>query len=194
MDTDNDGVCDSTDNCPDVYNPAQEDYDQDGIGDSCDPCNDFPPDIADVDDTVLVEFLTEFRYYPEITDPDNVSHTIIYTEYPYWCQIQNDTVVGMAPDTIIVEQLTAIVQDTCNADTVSFVVVIYLCGNVNGDSATTIDIADLVYLIDYMFQGGPPPPVMAAADVDGIEEIINISDLMYLIEYMFLGGPPPVCP
>ena len=92
------------------------------------------------------------------------------------------------------EPVTAIVQDTCNADTVSFVVVIYLCGNVNGDSATTIDIADLVYLIDYMFQGGDPPPVMAAADVDGDGEDINISDLMYLIDYMFRDGPPPVCP
>ena len=193
IDTDGDGICDSVDNCPDAYNPDQEDYDLDGIGDSCDPCNDFPPVIADVGDTVMAQFLTEFRYCPEITDPDNDSHTIIYTEYPHWCLIQNDTVVGIAPDTVFVEPVTAIVQDTCNADTVSFVVVIYLCGDVNADQVGP-DISDLVYLIDYMFQGGPPPPVMAAADVDASDDPINISDLMYLIDYMFTGGPPPVCP
>ena len=192
-DTDTDGVCDTADNCPDAYNPDQEDYDQDGIGDSCDQCDDFPPVIADVGDTVLAQFLTEFRYYPEITDPDNVSHTIIYTEYPHWCLVQNDTVVGMAPDTVFAEPLTAIVQDTCNTDTVSFVVVIYLCGDVNNDGVGP-DIADLVYLIDYMFGGGPPPPVMAAADCDASGDPINISDLMYLIDYMFVHGPVPVCP
>lgn len=36
-DTDGDGVQDSNDNCPEVYNPVQSDVDQDGIGDLCDP-------------------------------------------------------------------------------------------------------------------------------------------------------------
>jgi uncharacterized delta-60 repeat protein len=41
-DADGDGVSDSSDNCPDDYNPAQGDFDGDGIGDACDP--DFGPD------------------------------------------------------------------------------------------------------------------------------------------------------
>tara|TARA_B100001057_G_scaffold245279_3_gene245610 strand:+ start:22227 stop:23570 length:1344 start_codon:yes stop_codon:yes gene_type:complete len=36
LDTDIDNICDEIDNCPDVYNPNQDDYDLDGIGDSCD--------------------------------------------------------------------------------------------------------------------------------------------------------------
>jgi len=39
MDADNDGIYNSMDNCPDVYNPYQEDVDGDGVGDACDVCN-----------------------------------------------------------------------------------------------------------------------------------------------------------
>jgi len=35
-DGDNDEVCDEIDNCPQYYNPFQEDYDGDNIGDACD--------------------------------------------------------------------------------------------------------------------------------------------------------------
>ena len=36
-DTDGDGVPDSIDNCPGVWNPDQADMDGNGIGDACDP-------------------------------------------------------------------------------------------------------------------------------------------------------------
>lgn len=55
------------------------------------------------------------------------------------------------------------------------------------------DIADLVYLVEHMFNSGPPPPVFELADVDGSGEL-NIADLVYLVEYMFNDGPPPVDP
>ena len=38
-DTDEDGICDAEDNCPDNANPTQIDADNDGIGDACDACN-----------------------------------------------------------------------------------------------------------------------------------------------------------
>ena len=37
-DSDGDGIPDSQDNCPTVFNPGQEDTDGDGIGDVCDNC------------------------------------------------------------------------------------------------------------------------------------------------------------
>ena len=47
-DTDGDGIPDSTDNCPTVANPMQENEDGDKFGDVCDPCppvaDDNPPD------------------------------------------------------------------------------------------------------------------------------------------------------
>lgn len=38
-DTDYDGVANASDNCPDDYNPGQEDIDDDGLGDVCDTSN-----------------------------------------------------------------------------------------------------------------------------------------------------------
>lgn len=40
LDQDGDGIEDSLDNCPEVFNPDQLDTDGDGIGDACDECTD----------------------------------------------------------------------------------------------------------------------------------------------------------
>jgi len=73
------------------------------------------------------------------------------------------------------------------------------CCEVRGDinhSGSSIDIADLVYLVDYMFVNGPEPPCFEEADVNGDgAPLIDISDLVYLVDYMFNSGPePPACP
>lgn len=67
-------------------------------------------------------------------------------------------------------------------------------GNVDGIVGDQIDIADLVYLVGYMFDGGPPPPVFEEADVNA-DGNLDIADLVYLVTYMFGGGPAPLpCP
>jgi hypothetical protein len=63
-------------------------------------------------------------------------------------------------------------------------------GDINHDGGPNIDISDLVYLVDYMFTGGPPPPCMEEGDVNG-SGAIDISDLVYFVDYAFTGGPPP---
>jgi hypothetical protein len=63
---------------------------------------------------------------------------------------------------------------------------------VNGDvdGSGIVDITDLVYLIDYVFGGGPVPVSMNSADVDASCEI-DISDITYLVSYYFQTGSPP---
>ncbi len=69
----------------------------------------------------------------------------------------------------------------------------FVCGDINSDEAGP-DISDLVYLVDWMFTGGPQPLILEAADVDGSGGEVDISDLVYLVDFMFTGGPPPDCP
>lgn len=66
-----------------------------------------------------------------------------------------------------------------------------ICGDVNGDRLGP-NVADLTYFVDWLFFGGPPLPVMEAANVDGTGGI-NVADLTYLVSYLFYGGPPLAC-
>jgi hypothetical protein len=61
-------------------------------------------------------------------------------------------------------------------------------GDVNGDFI--VNISDAVFLISYIFGGGPAPDPLEFGDVD-CNGIVNISDAVYLINYIFGGGPAP---
>jgi hypothetical protein len=64
-----------------------------------------------------------------------------------------------------------------------------LCGDANNDDS--IDISDAVYLIQYIFAGGPAPNPLCSGDANG-DGSVDISDCVYLIQYIFGGGPAPV--
>jgi len=58
-----------------------------------------------------------------------------------------------------------------------------------------IDISDLVFLVDFMFVGGPAPQCFEEADVNASGGLLDIADLVYTVDYMFGGGPAPAdCP
>jgi hypothetical protein len=66
-----------------------------------------------------------------------------------------------------------------------------LCGDANIDGI--VDIGDIVYLINYVFYGGPEPqPNLDCNDVNS-DGIVDIGDIVYLINYVFYGGPAPSC-
>jgi plastocyanin len=65
-------------------------------------------------------------------------------------------------------------------------------GNVNDDAGGSVDLSDLIYLVNYLFLGGPSPACPASANVNGDAGCsVDLSDLIFLVNYLFLGGPPP---
>ncbi len=70
-------------------------------------------------------------------------------------------------------------------------------GNVDGlpGSEGVVNVSDLTYLIGYLFQGGPPPPCMVEADLNGQTGEITVTDLTMLTAYLFQGAALPFgCP
>jgi hypothetical protein len=63
-------------------------------------------------------------------------------------------------------------------------------GDANDDG--TIDVGDVLFLINYLFIDGPEPDPWENGDVNCNGEI-DIEDVLYLINYLFKGGSPP-CP
>ncbi len=65
------------------------------------------------------------------------------------------------------------------------------CGDINLDG--TINILDVVFLINYKYKGGPTPTRLDLSDVNNDNQI-NILDVVYIINYKYKGGPLPNCP
>ncbi len=59
------------------------------------------------------------------------------------------------------------------------------------DMSGSVNICDLTFIVDYLFRGGPPPPVLNTADVNGSCDI-SVEDLTYLVAYLFQNGSAPV--
>ncbi len=67
-------------------------------------------------------------------------------------------------------------------------------GNVDGDLDDSINIADLIYLLKYLFYLEDELICPEEADINGSKRISFI-DLVSLVSYMFLNGPQPAdCP
>jgi hypothetical protein len=63
------------------------------------------------------------------------------------------------------------------------------CGDANIDGK--VSVSDVVYLINYLFKGGPEPWLYFTDDNGDCK--ISVSDVVYEINYLFKGGPAPKC-
>ncbi|HKC24099.1 MAG TPA: dockerin type I domain-containing protein [Thermoanaerobaculia bacterium] len=59
------------------------------------------------------------------------------------------------------------------------------------DNSAGIDVADVFYLINHLFAGGPTF-AQGSGDVNG-DGLVDVADVFYLINYLFAGGPGPAC-
>jgi len=217
-DTDNDKVGNPCDNCPDIYNRLQEDNDSDNVGNACDNCPDNAnatqddtdsDDLGDVCDNcpaianttqddgdsddvgdVCDNCPTVANTTQDNADSDNLGD--VCDNCP---EVTNPTQEDIDIDDIgdscdnCIENYNPLQEDENEngiGDACDFV-----CGDVDNLDGLVL-ISDLVYLVDYIFKGGPPPPIPFVANVDG-EPGILVSDLVFLVDYIFRGGPDPTC-
>jgi hypothetical protein len=66
-----------------------------------------------------------------------------------------------------------------------------VCGD--ADASLGVDIDDVVYLIAYIFSGGPEPDPYESGDAD-LSGGVDIDDVVYIISYIFSGGHAPCEP
>lgn len=69
-----------------------------------------------------------------------------------------------------------------------------LCGDADWDR--NVNVADAVYLINYIFKNGPGPVPLCVGDANG-DSKVNVGDAIFLLQYVFKGGTAPVagcCP
>jgi aminopeptidase N len=64
----------------------------------------------------------------------------------------------------------------------------YVRGDANKDE--TIDIGDIVYLINYVFYSGTPPQPQESGDVN-CDSLVDINDIVHLINFVFYQGSAP---
>jgi len=139
-DGDNDNLGDVCDNCPSIPNTDQADDDGDGVGNVCDICpDDFDPDQVDGDDDGFGDACDNCPTLPNPQQQD-------YDNDGFGNYCDNCPTVGN------VDQIDSNgdgIGDDCETSTG------FQCGDTNADG--WINIADAVYLINFIFKGGPPP-------------------------------------
>jgi uncharacterized Ntn-hydrolase superfamily protein len=165
-------------------------------------------DLSTIEVTPQIYFLASLSYSAEITvtplnssgDPptDGADVTITNTgggqisavsdngDGTFSATLTPPTIAG--PDTIIATVIAGGQEVELNEKPVLHY---FQCGDANGDDE--INVGDAVYLINYVFKGGPAPPLLEAGDAN-CEGGVNIGDAVALISYIFKGGPPPCCP
>jgi hypothetical protein len=61
-------------------------------------------------------------------------------------------------------------------------------GDANVDGNT--DLSDAVFILNYLFTGGPAPSCEKSADVDD-DGVVEVTDAVRSLTHLFLGGAPP---
>jgi hypothetical protein len=144
--------------------------------------------------------------YSELTDKDSIT---IFEPPPGGYLVTYSTEpVPKNGDKILIETYSAIIKvdGTLNATTVAnqdatakrrilfnYEYAIaegyhYPNGDANRDDQ--VNVADAVFMINYVFKGGVPPEPVLAGDAN-CDTQDNIGDAVYIINYVFKGGPPP---
>ena len=146
------------------------------------------PEIVSPDSIRLATY-DSLLYYPYIYDPDDSVHQISYLDIPWWCTVQNDSLIGETPDSSLIDSFWVIAEDEWSADTQMVNLCVYICGDADDDGE--INLSDVIRVANYYLKGGEPPPYpLCRANANGDDDI-NLSDVIYIANYYLKGGSLP---
>jgi len=154
---------------------------------------------APVESLLFVPFLAPFDW-ANATDPDPgvIKYSLYISTTPSFNPdstfAHNNILVSQYTDTLGIGRIYWKVEafDPCNAftwSTETWTLLAAMRGDANADKHLTV--SDVVYIINYLFKGGPLPiPEQIVGDAN-CDTKVTVSDVIYLINYLFKGGPPP---
>ncbi len=151
-------------------------------------------------DSVGIKGIVNFFALPEAGLPDGFSEVVL--------ELQTAVLSGNIGDTLCIDSAFSPPTGTWHWHTAGnvryedvpwsgphcFEIVEKCCvgirGNINTSSDESIDISDLVTLVDFMFLEGTPPYCSEEANFNGVAGV-DIADLVDLVAYMFQSGAEP---
>ena len=136
-------------------------------------------------------------FLDSLPEGDTTLFTMFFATSPYWDPdrpVMIDTVTKQGPE----EPIQLVFFDTSlPAESIDVAFVpgflghgfIPNVGDVNGDR--NVSLPDVVYLVNYIFRGGPPPFYELWVGDVNCDGKVDVVDAVYLINYLLKGGPPP---
>ncbi|MBD3402606.1 hypothetical protein GF420_06900 [candidate division GN15 bacterium] len=160
----------------------------------------FPPDTS-ATNQIVYDMLPSFHWTPAIDpDPlDTVSYWLVLaTDSSFESVVSVDTASDttfLSTDSLSfgqqywwrVESVDRAGLVSTSENVLSFTT--WRLGDVTLDGET--DLADLLYLVNRLFLGGPDIEPLFTGDVNG-NCAVDLADVIYLANSLFLGGAPPV--
>ncbi|MCK5125766.1 MAG: hypothetical protein KAR42_05885 [candidate division Zixibacteria bacterium] len=138
------------------------------------------PEMASISIDYPLAFLTPYGmfasediYIINFSDPENPDTAIVFSyedDFFYSTALQSGYLYAAGKRGLTVLKYSSI------------------CGDMNGDGE--VNIGDPIYLINWIFKGGPAPMDLDLSDAN-CDGRVNIADAVYIINYVFRDGPAP---